>query len=136
MGSADAMTLDTSAVLAILQDEAERAEFVSLIEQSPRRLISTVSVLEAAMVLEGRKGDDAGSDLDLFLRRASIATVVFDQQQLHVARTAFRRFGKGRHRAGLNFEDCASYALAQWSGEPLLFKGSDFAATDVARVRE
>ncbi|MGA9627564.1 MAG: type II toxin-antitoxin system VapC family toxin [Bryobacteraceae bacterium] len=130
------MTLDTSAVLAVLQDEAERSEFVSLIEQSSRRLISAVSVLEAAMVLEGRKGDDAGSDLDLFLQRASIETVAFDQEQLTVARTAFRRFGKGRHAAGLNFGHCASYALAQWSGEPLLFKGSDFAATDVPRVRE
>ena len=130
------MTLDTSAVLAVLQDETERAEFVALIEQSSRRLISTVSVLEAAMVLEGRKGDDAGSDLDLFLQRASVETVAFDQEQLSVARMAFRRFGKGRHAAGLNFGDCAAYALARWSGEPLLFKGSDFAATDVVRVRE
>jgi ribonuclease VapC len=130
------MTLDTSAVLAILQDEAERTEFVSLIEQSSRRVISAVSVLETAMVLEGRKGDDAGSDLDLFLQRASIETVAFDPEQLLVARTAFRRFGKGRHAAGLSFGDCASYALAQWSGEPLLFKGSDFSATDVPRVRE
>ena len=130
------MTLDTSAVLAVLQDEAERAEFVSLIEQSPRRLISAVSVLEAAMVLEGRRGADAGTDLDLFLQRASIETVAFDEEQLLLARTAFRRFGKGRHAAGLNFGDCASYALAQWSGEPLLFKGNDFAATDIARVRE
>jgi ribonuclease VapC len=130
------MTLDTSAVLAVLQDEAERTEFVALIEQSSRRLMSAVSVLEAAMVLEGRKGDDAGFDLDLFLQRASIETVPFDQEQLMVARTAFRRFGKGRHAAGLNFGDCASYALAQCSGEPLLFKGSDFAATDVARARQ
>ena len=130
------MTLDTSAVLAILQDEAERTEFVSLIEQSARCLISAVSVLEAAMVLEGRRGDDAGSDLDMFLHRASVETVAFDEEQLMVARTAFRRFGKGRHAAGLNFGDCASYALAQWSGEPLLFKGGDFTATDVARVRQ
>jgi ribonuclease VapC len=130
------MTLDTSAVLAVLQDESERAEFVSLIEQAARRLISAVSVLEAAMVLEGRKGDDAGSDLDQFLRRASIETVAFDGEQLMGARTAFRRFGKGRHAAGLSFGDCAAYALAQWSGEALLFKGKDFAATDVERVRE
>jgi ribonuclease VapC len=130
------MTLDTSAVLAVLQDEAERAEFVSLIEQSSRRIISAVSVLEAAMVLEGRRGDDAGADLDLFLQRASIETVAFDQEQLMVARSAFRRFGRGRHAAGLNFGDCASYALAQWSGEPLLFKGRDFTETDVARARE
>jgi ribonuclease VapC len=130
------MTLDTSAVLAVLLDETERAEFVSLIEQSSCRQISAVSVLEAAMVLEGRKGADAGSDLDLFLQRASIKTLAFDDEQLMVARHAFRRFGKGRHVAGLNFGDCASYALAQWSGEPLLFKGADFAATDVARVRD
>ena len=129
------MTLDTSAVLAVLQDEAERPEFVSLIEQSSRRLISAVSVLEAAMVLEGRRGDDAGSDLDLFLQRASVETVAFDQEQLALARMAFRRFGKGRHAAGLNFGACASYALALWSGEPLLFKGGDFTATDIARVR-
>lgn len=129
------MTLDTSAVLAILQSEAERAEFNSLIEEAPRRLISAVSVLEAAMVLEGRRGEDAAADLDLFLRRASIEIVAFDGEQLAFARTAFRRFGKGRHKAGLNFGDCASYALAQWSGEPLLFKGNDFTATDVAAVR-
>jgi ribonuclease VapC len=128
------MTLDTSAVLAILQDEPERTEFVSRIEQAPRRLMSTVSVLEAAMVLEGRRGEDAGLDLDLFLLRASVETVPFDAEQLQLARTAFRRFGKGRHAAGLNFGDCAAYALAQWSGEPLLFKGADFAATDVDRA--
>jgi len=129
------MTLDTSAVLAVLQDEPERTEFVTLIEDAPRRVISAVSVLEAAMVLEGRRGEDAGSDLDRFLLKASIQTVAFDEDQLAVARMAFRRFGKGRHRAGLNFGDCAAYALAQWSGEPLLSKGTDFAATDVARVR-
>jgi ribonuclease VapC len=129
------MTLDTSAVLAILLDEVERTEFVSLLEQAARRLISAMSVLETAMVLEGRKGAEAGAALDLFLQRASIETVAFDQEQLMMARTAFRRFGKGRHSAGLNFGDCAAYALAQWSGEPLLFKGADFAATDVTRVR-
>jgi ribonuclease VapC len=129
------MTLDTSAVLAVLQDEAEGDEFWALIEAAPRRLISAVSVLEAAMVLEGRRTGDAGADLDQFLRRASIETVAFDEEQLVVARRAFRRFGKGRHQAGLNFGDCAAYALAQWSGEPLLFKGADFAATDVERVR-
>jgi ribonuclease VapC len=88
------------------------------------------------MVLEGRRGDDAGSDLDLFLHRGSVDTVAFDGEQLIWARAAFRRFGKGRHPAGLNFGDCASYALAQWSGEPLLFKGTDFDATDVPRVRK
>ena len=130
------MTLDTSAVVAVLQNESERTEFVKLIEQASNRLMSAVSVLEAAMVLEGRRGIEAGSNLDLFLQRASIETVAFDHEQLVLARRAFQRFGKGRHSAGLNFGDCVSYALAQWSGEPLLFKGKDFTATDVARVRE
>ena len=129
------MTLDTSAVLAVLQNEEERPEFVSLIAQAPHRLISAVSVLEAAMVLEGRRGNDAGTDLDLFLKRAAVEIVPFDGEQLAMARIAFRRFGKGRHPAGLNFGDCASYALSECSGEPLLFKGADFAATDVLRAR-
>jgi ribonuclease VapC len=128
------MTLDTSAVVAIIRGEPEKPEFISLLEQSTRRLISTVSVLEATMVLEAPKGDEASDILDTFLRRASIEIVPFDQDQLTEARAAFRRFGKGRHRAGLNFGDCASYALAQWSGEPLLFKGSDFSSTDVPQV--
>ncbi|MCX6602348.1 MAG: type II toxin-antitoxin system VapC family toxin [Acidobacteria bacterium] len=129
------MTVDTSAVLAVMQNEEERAEFVRLLGEADHRLISTVSVLEAAIVLEGRRGEDAGMDLDLFLRRASITTVTFDAEQLAIARFAFRRYGKGRHRAGLNFGDCAAYALAQWSGEALLFKGNDFGETDVSRVR-
>lgn len=73
-------------------------------------------------------------DLDQFLRRAGIEIIPFDEEQLAIARSAFRRFGKGRHKACLNFGDCAAYALAEWSGEPLLFKGNDFAATDVGRV--
>src|ERR1019366_550263 len=106
------MTLDSSAVVAILRDEPERDEFVALIDEDPRRLMSTVSVLEATMVLEGRWGEDIGADLDLFLRRASVEIVAFDEEQLDWARKAFRRFGKGRHAAGLNFGDCAAYALA------------------------
>jgi ribonuclease VapC len=129
------MTLDTSAILAILQDEPEREEFLSRIGTAERRQVSAVSVLEAAMVLEGRRGEDAGSDLDLFLNRAAIEIVPFDSEQLNIARSAFRRFGKGRHRAGLNFGDCAAYALARWSDEPLLFKGEDFSATDVRQAR-
>ena len=111
------------------------AEFALLIEQASRKQMSAVSVLEAAMVLESRNRDDS-ADLDMFLHKASIRVVPFDIDQLALARVAFRRYGKGRHRAGLNFGDCAAYALAQWSGEPLLFKGADFAATDVAGARE
>lgn len=130
------MTLDTSAVLAIVQDEPEREIFIRLIEESERRLMSAASVLEAAMVLEGRRGEDAGTDLDLLLDRAGVKIVAFDHEQLRLARRAFRRFGKGRHPAGLNFGDCIAYALSEWSGEPLLFKGADFAATDVRRAEQ
>lgn len=129
------MTLDTSAVLAILEKEPEGPEFIDLIEQAPKKRISAVSVLEASMVLEGRHGPETGIDLDQFLRRASIEVVAFDEEQLALARIAFRRFGRGNHRAKLNFGDCASYALAESVGDPLLFKGKDFAATDVANAR-
>lgn len=124
------MVIDTSALLAILLDEPERVRFTGLIEADPRRLVSAASVLEASMVLEGRLGSGAGGDLDLFLHRASVETVPFEGQQLVLARAAFRRYGKGRHAAGLNFGDCIAYALSRWAGEPLLFKGADFAATD------
>jgi ribonuclease VapC len=130
------VTLDTSSVLAIMLEEPEIDEFSELIAGANRRIISTVSVLEASMVLEGRMGVDATMKLDLFLHRASIEVVPFDIDQLGVARLAFRRYGKGRHPAGLNFGDCAAYALSQWTGEPLLFKGGDFAVTDVASARE
>jgi len=128
------MTLDTSAVLAVMRNEPERVTFATLIADAPRKLMSAVSVLEAAMVLEGRFGEEAGADLDVFLRRAGVEIVPFEAEQLSIARTAFRCYGKGRHRAALNFGDCAAYALAEWSGEPLLFKGSDFSATGVRQV--
>lgn len=128
------MTIDTSAVLAILWEEPEIEEFSERIARDRRRLISSVSVLEASLVLAGRRGEDAAMKLDLLLHRASIEVVPFDVDQLAIARLAFRRYGKGRHPAGLNFGDCAAYALAQWSGEPLLYKGTDFGATDVPRM--
>ena len=129
------MILDTSAVLAILEKEPERPEFIDLIERSSRIRMSAVSVLEAAMVLEGRYGEDSGFDLDQFLRSTAVEIVPFDQDQLALARIGFRRYGKGHHRARLNFGDCVAYALSKATGEPLLFKGLDFAATDVANAR-
>jgi len=128
------MTIDTSAVLAIMQDEPERERFAALIENAPRRIMSAVSVLEASMVLAARRGPDADAQLDLFLSRGGIEVIPFDDEQLGWARRAFQRYGKGRHRAALNFGDCIAYALAQFSGEPLLFKGTNFSATDVSVV--
>lgn len=128
------MIIDTSAMVAILRDEPDRADLIRQIETEPDRRMSAVSVLETAMVLEGRSGADAGLDLDLFLERAGVEIVAFTAEQLRIARMAFRRYGKGRHPAGLNFGDCVSYALATSLGEPLLFKGHDFTQTDVPRA--
>ncbi len=129
------MTIDTSAVLAILLREPERDEFLVQINGAPRCIMSAVSVLEASIVLERRRGEDASSDLDRFLREAAVEIVPFDVQQMEWARLGFRRYGKGRHPAGLNFGDCAAYALSRWSGEPLLYKGTDFSSTDVVSAR-
>jgi len=129
------MVIDTSALLAILLNEPERRQFDGAIEADPKRLISAAAVLETSIVLESRSGEAAGRELDLFLHRAKFDVAAVDSDQIEIARAAFRRYGKGRHPAGLNFGDCFSYALAKASGEPLLFKGNDFAQTDVARCR-
>ena len=128
------MVLDTSAVVAILFDEPERRSFTEAIEADRRRLISTASVLEAALLVEAGRGEAAGRELDLLLHRARVLLVSVDVEHVEIARQAWRRYGKGRHRAALNFGDCFAYALSASSGEPLLFKGDDFARTDVARV--
>ena len=128
------MVLDTSALVAILLNEPEIDEFSRLIERDPVRLLSAASFLETAIVVENRFGEAGGQDLDVLIRTAAIDVVPMDARQAEVARSAFRRFGKGRHPAALNFGDCFSYALSQVSGEPLLFKGDDFARTDIQRV--
>lgn len=125
------MVVDTSAVMAILQLEPEAGLYADLIEDSAVRMISAVSVLEAGMLVEARKGEEGAREFDAFLQQADLVVVPFDAEQATIARTAFRHFGKGHHPAGLNFGDCAAYALALGSGEPLLFKGDDFAKTDV-----
>jgi ribonuclease VapC len=125
------MVVDTSAAMAILQREPEAEAFAQLIEAAQTRLISAVSVLEAGMLVEARKREAGALELDSFLMRARLDVVPFDAEQAQVARLAFRRYGKGLHPAGLNFGDCAAYALAKTRGEPLLFKGDDFPRTDV-----
>lgn len=125
------MVLDTSALLAILLDEPERRAFVQAIERDPTRLMSVASFVECSLVLETRFGPDGLRDLDLFIARAQVTLVPVDVDQAFVARQAHRKFGKGRHPAALNFGDCFAYALSRTHGEPLLFKGSDFALTDV-----
>ena len=95
------------------------------------RLVSSANVLETGIVLEARRGEAAGREFDLFVVRANLEVVSVDSEQVEVARSAWRKYGKGRHPAGLNFGDCFSYALAKTTGEPLLAKGTDFASTDV-----
>ncbi|MGO9096046.1 MAG: type II toxin-antitoxin system VapC family toxin [Bryobacteraceae bacterium] len=126
------MVVDTSAVLAILRDEPERRRFNEAIQADPKRLISAATVLESGIALEARGGEAAGRELDLFLHRARFEVAAVDADQVEIARAAFRKYGKGRHTAGLNFGDCFSYALAKATGQPLLFKGDDFARTDVS----
>lgn len=126
------MVLDSSALIAIMLDEPERPRFVDLIDSDPLRLVSEVNWVEACIVLLARKGDDGVADLGRFASRASIERVPVDAVQGDLALDAFRRFGKGRHPAGLKFGDCFAYALSRSTGEPLLFKGEDFRRTDLS----
>jgi ribonuclease VapC len=125
------MVLDTSAVVAVLQNEPERRKFNEAIEASESRCLSTASFVECSMILESRYGADGVRDLDLFIAKAQVSLVPVDEEQANLARRAFQKFGKGRHPAGLNFGDCFSYALSRALDLPLLSKGNDFDQTDV-----
>lgn len=125
------MVIDTSALLAILQNEPERRLFNEAIEAEETRSLSTASYVEASIVLESRFGAEGVRDLDHLIARAQITFEPVGIEQAQLARDAFRKFGKGRHPAGLNFGDCFSYALSRSLDRPLLFKGNDFPRTDV-----
>lgn len=125
------MVIDTSALLAILQNEPERRPFNEEIEAANSRLLSAATYVECSMIVESRYGAEGVRDLDHFIARAQITIVPVDAEQARIARDAFRRYGKGRHRAGLNFGDCFSYALTRVMDEPLLVKGTDFPHTDI-----
>jgi ribonuclease VapC len=128
------MVIDTSALVAILQREPERRRFIEAIEAADRRLMSVATFVEISIVIEARHGSEGLRDLDHFISRAAIDLVAVDQEHGQVARAAFSRFGRGRHRAGLNYGDTFPYALAMLTGEPLLSKGDDFVQTDAALV--
>ena len=128
------MILDSSAVLAVLYREPDAEKYEELIATSGCRM-SVANALEVAIVVEGRGGMEAGQELDAFLSSTDIELVPVTAEHLAAARRAWRRFGKGRHPAALNFGDCFAYALADVTGEPLLFKGGDFARTDVRAAR-
>jgi ribonuclease VapC len=125
------MVVDSSAVLAILFNEAERDTFSDALADVGVRLMSSVNALEAAVVVSSRKGSSGAMELDLLLHRSEFEVVPFTADHFRLARDAYERYGKGRHPAGLNLGDCCAYALARHTGEPLLFKGDDFPRTDV-----
>ncbi|MFP4551174.1 MAG: type II toxin-antitoxin system VapC family toxin [Spirochaetales bacterium] len=125
------MVVDTSALIAILEDEAERPLFTRAIASAPVVRVSAASFLEAGIVLETRRGPAAVHALDALAVRSGLKVEEVTEEIARVALRAFRQFGKGRHAAGLNYGDLFSYALASVRGEPLLFKGDDFGRTDV-----
>ena len=125
------MVIDSSALVAILEDEPERAAFTDKIVADPIRLLSAANYLETAIVIDDRFGTRGERELRLFMLEAGITVVPVTVEHAELARAACRRFGRGYHPARLNFGDCFAYALAQDSGEPLLFKGRDFSQTDL-----
>ena len=125
------MIVDTSAVVAVLNDEPDASRFKAVLAAAPVCRMSVVNALEATIVVESRGGATAGAELERVMSLAQIEEVPVTVEQLASARYAWRRFGKGNHPAGLNFGDCFAYALSDVTREPLLFKGDDFAQTDV-----
>ncbi len=125
------MVLDSSALMAILRAEPEERAFRTMIKRALVRHLSTPTLVEASVVTLGRAGDAGLAQLHALIEALNIETVALSADHARLAVDAYRRFGKGRHPAGLNFGDCFSYALAQALGEPLLFKGDDFSKTDI-----
>ncbi|MCY4475897.1 MAG: type II toxin-antitoxin system VapC family toxin [Chloroflexi bacterium] len=125
------MIIDSSAIASILFMESDSGHFSAKIADSWPRRMSVASLLESTMVVEGRTGSSSHFDVDDLLEEYEIELVPVSVEQAQAARIAWRRFGKGNHPARLNFGDCFSYVLAKTTGEPLLFKGDDFAQTDI-----
>ena len=126
------MIIDSSAVVAMLRREPEADDFSAAIMAAEPRLLSAASYLEIGIVIDGSRDELASQRVDQLIESLEIEIAPVTESQAKLARAAYRQFGKGSgHPAGLNFGDCFSYALAMESSAPLLFKGADFAATDV-----
>jgi ribonuclease VapC len=125
------MIVDTSALLAVLLDEAEAPRFAAAMERGGPLRLSAANYVEAAIFADRNLDEVRRAMLDTFLAEFSIEIEPVTVEQARLARQAFVLFGKGRHKAGLNFGDCFSYALAKAYREPLLFKGNDFGYTDL-----
>ena len=129
------MVVDPSALLAVLLGEPTARRLTTALEHSTLVRISAAGLLESGIVTLSRLGEDGEGRLDRLLHRIGAEVIPVTREQSEIARSAFRRFGKGRHPAGLNFGDCFSYALARALDEPLLFVGDDFSRTDVRVAR-
>ncbi len=125
------MVVDSSALAAVLFEEDDAELYAQALARAERLLMSSVNHLEIALVVEARKGDLGRRAILELMTELGIETIAFDSAQSEVALEAWRRYGKGRHEAGLNMGDCAAYALSQITNTPLLFKGNDFPKTDV-----
>jgi ribonuclease VapC len=126
------MVVDSSALIAIISKEPERETFERRLQLARVRLICAATLIETSIVVLSRRGQEGLDILRELVADMRIETVSLNAEHVDLAIDAFRRFGKGRHRAALNFGDCFSYALAEATGEPLLFKGDDFGHTDIA----
>jgi ribonuclease VapC len=125
--------VDTSAFIAILQNEPEAAAFATMADAAPECRISAANYLEAAIIIDGRRDPVASRRLDDLLAELRMFIEPVTEEQAHIARQAYRDYGRGSgHPARLSFGDCFAYALARATGEPLLFKGDDFRHTDIA----
>lgn len=128
------MVIDASALVAIILGEVDAERLLDAIAAAPEAAVSAASLTEALIVVTARQGDAAADDLHALLADLEVDVVAFDEDQAVTAHRAWRRFGKGRHTAALNFGDAMAYACAAQRGEPLLFKGQDFTQTDIAAV--
>src|SRR5436309_11634975 len=125
------MVVDASAIMAIVKKEPEWRTFIRMISRAAAPLISPVNWYEAAVNVEKYAPRNIRV-VEIIVQKLAIRIVPVDETQMRVAHAAWKRYGKGRHRAQLNMGDCFAYALAQETGEPLLYKGKDFVHTDVA----
>lgn len=125
------MILDSSAIVAIVLDEPERAELLEKLDAAALVAVGAPTLVEAAIVLTARMGHTGAGALEAFLGAADVIIIEFSVDHWREAATAWSRYGRGRHDAGLNFGDCLAYAVARSTGFPLLAKGDDFPRTDL-----
>ena len=128
------MVIDSSALISVIRAEPGSHLLLSEMRATFSRLVAAPTAVEASVVMLARFGEAGLADLYDFMTQTSMEVVPFADEHMRLAVDAFRRFGRGRHPAALNFGDCFSYALSKATGEPLLFKGEDFSRTDVRKV--